>query len=203
MWRWWDPLEKSTWILPSGFSHVDNQVRQILCRQAGKKLCFLSFSLTCSDIQHMYNVVQVLLSDCTFSSQTWYKSQDLVIQRSLSKFIYLFAVPEVFAFALFWKFFHLLGGVRGLQILHFSGFSLLTENMKSHWYFQFCVAWFTGICVTVQFLPLASGREINYMLLEFYVFLHKSHLQFVLVFSKEPRKFFFICGDFLFSPESC
>lgn len=201
MWRWWDPLEKSTWILPSGFSHVDNQVRQILCRQAGKKLCFLSFSLTCSDIQHMYNVVQVLLSDCTISSQTWYKYQDLGIQRSLSKLIYLFAVPEVFAFALLWKWFHLLGGVRALQVLYFSGFFLLTENMKTHWWFQLCVAWFAGICVRVQFLPLASGREINYMLLEFYVFLHKSHLQFVLVFSKEPHKFF-ICGDFLFSPES-
>lgn len=36
MWRQWDPLEKSTWVLPSGFSHVDNQVSQILCRQAGK-----------------------------------------------------------------------------------------------------------------------------------------------------------------------
>lgn len=48
------------------------------------------------------------------------------------------------------------------------------------------MAWFAGTCVRVQFLPLASGREINYML-EFYVFLYKSHLQIVLLFSKEPH----------------
>lgn len=95
MWRQWDPLEKSTWNLPSGSAMLIIKSDRYCADKLEKTLfplivlCLLWYS---ASIQWF---LQVLFPDCTFFSQVWYKSPDLDIQRSLCKLIYLFTVPKV------------------------------------------------------------------------------------------------------------
>lgn len=178
MWRQWDPLEKSTWNLPSG-SVVLIIKSDRYCADKLKKLCFISFFHGCSDTQHVSNAFYRY----SFQTAPIPPKSDTNLKTLVSKGVYsswficspsLRLSPHLY----------LLGIGRLAEGIVLSGFCVLMWNIKSQQCLQVWVSWFAGACLRMQVLILATGKVINYMLLVVYVFFYTSHPQFVLLFPR-------------------